>query len=401
MKIKIDKLDNYGRGICYINDKICFVEDALPNEEVEIEITKENSKYIEAKTKKVYESSPIRTEVDCVYSNVCGGCNLNHICYNEENKFKKEKVRDLLKKYAHINPEVIEKMVYHDRNHYRNKILLHGDKDSLGLYKKNSNSIVPIQECLLVNPKINEIIKLLQKEDNKIEEVLIKTSNDNSKIMISMKGQIVNQKDLEKYCNVLKINDDFITKEKEIETTIGSKKYIESINSFFQINNTLTKELYDEVLNSIKDNHYKKALDLYCGTGTIGIYISDNVDRILGIDSNESNIKDALRNKELNHCTNIEFIHSKVEDKIDQFKDIDLIIVDPPRAGLDEKTRKVLLDILPEKIIYVSCDPVTLSRDLNELQEKYEVKKVKPFNMFPRTYHVETVSVLCRKTVEK
>ncbi|MBQ3307372.1 MAG: class I SAM-dependent RNA methyltransferase [Bacilli bacterium] len=397
MRIKIEKLDNFGRGICYVNNKICFVENALPNEEVEIEIIKENSKYIEANTKKIYVESPIRTEEDCIYSNLCGGCNLNHICYNEENKFKKEKLKDLIKKYAHINPDIIEKIEYHDRNHYRNKIILHGNKESLGLYKKNSNEIIPIQECLLVNPKINEIIKILQKEENEIEEALIKTSNDNSKIMVSIKGKVVNQKELENSCNVLKINNDFITKEQEIETTIGNIKYIESIHSFFQVNNTLTKELYDEVLNSIKDKHYKKALDLYCGTGTIGIYISHYVDRILGVDSNESNIKDANHNKVLNNIKNIEFIQSKVEDRINEFKDIDLIIVDPPRAGLDEKTRKYLKQISPKTIIYVSCDPVTLSRDLNELQEAYDIKKIKPFNMFPRTYHCESITILERR----
>ena len=397
MEVKIEKLDNYGRGIAYINNKICFIENTLPNEIVNIDIKEEHSKYNIGNLISIKESSPIRIEEECSYSNLCGGCNLNHICYNEENKFKKDKIKNLLKIYSRIEDEKINNIIYHDRNYYRNKITLHGNEGTIGLYKKNTNDIIPIQECLLVNQKINEMIRSLSHQENEIEEVIIKTSNDNKEIMISIKGKISNIEELKKQCNVLIINDKYLTDQQQIITSIGNKKYYESINSFFQVNNSLTKELYDEVLNEIKEKNYNKVLDLYCGTGTIGIYISEYIKEIIGIDYNKSNIKDANKNKDLNHIGNISFICDKVENQIDKFKNIDCIIVDPPRAGLDSKTREYIKKINPKEIIYVSCDPITLARDLKVLQTNYQVKKVTPFNMFPRTYHVECVCLLMKK----
>ena len=393
MEVLIEKLDNFGRGIAYVNDKICFIENALINEKVDIKIIKEHKKYLEGEVINYIEKSPIRIEEECPYSRVCGGCNLNHMCNNEENKFKQNKIKDLAKKYANIEKEKIKNIQYNDRNHYRNKITLHGKDGVLGLYKKDTNDIIPIKECLLVSNKINEIIKVLNRNNINIEEAIIKVSNNDQEVMVSIRGE-VKEEELLKVCDVLIINNEYKTSKKQIATTINNKKYIESINSFFQVNNTLTKELYDEALNT---KEYDTILDLYCGTGTIGIYVGEKAKKIIGIDYNKSNIEDANLNKELNHLENIEFICDKVENKIDSFKNIDKIIVDPPRAGLDEKTRKYLKEILPEEIVYISCDPLTLMRDLKDLQEKYEVEYIKPFNMFPRTYHVECVCLLCRK----
>ena len=396
MKVEVLKLDNFGRGITYLNDKICFIENALPKETVEIEITKETNKYYLAKVTNYIEKSPLRIDEECPYSNICGGCNLNHICFNEENKFKLNKVKSIMQKYASIDPNLVKGITYHDRNNYRNKIILHGEENTLGLYKENTNEIIPINNCLIVNPKINEIIKVLNSLDKELSEVIIKTSNDNSKVMLSITGKINNIDVLKDLVDVLIINNEYITDNHVIETNIGNKKYIEGIDSFFQVNNTLTKELYDEVLLNVKDKTYNQVLDLYCGTGTIGIYISDYCKKIIGIDYNESNINDANKNKELNNLDNIEFICSKVEDKIDSFKDIDLVIVDPPRAGLDDKTKDYLKEINPEKIIYVSCDPITLARDIKDLNT-YKVNYIKVFNMFPRTYHCESITILERR----
>ncbi len=396
MEVTVEKLDNFGRGITYINDKICFIENALPKEVVDIKIIEDKKKYCIGKVIEYIETSPNRIEEECPYSTVCGGCQLNHICFNDENKFKKDKVKSLLKKMGHIETS-ISSIKYHERNHYRNKIILHGKDHELGLYKKETNEIIPIQSCLLVNDKINEIINQIRMCNDDIEECIIKTSNDNSSVLVSIKGSIHHQEELKKIIDVLEINGKILTDKKSIITTIGNKKYYESTQSFFQVNNTLTKELYDCVLEEVKKKHYKNALDLYCGTGTIGIYISDYVDKIIGIDNNPSNIKDANKNKELNHRENISFIEDSVENKIDSFHDIELIIVDPPRTGLDSKTIEYLLKINPVKIIYVSCDPVTLSRDLDLLQSNYNIQSIQLFNMFPRTYHCESITVLERR----
>ncbi len=136
---------------------------------------------------------------------------------------------------------------------------------------------------------------------------------------------------------------------------------------------------------------------MYCGTGSFGIYISDIVNNIVGVDYNKSNIEDAIDNNKLNNINNIKYICSKVEDVIEKLKDYDLIIVDPPRAGLDKKSIKNILEINSKNIIYISCDPNTLIRDLKILSKKYIIKEITPFNMFPRTYHCESIVVLERK----
>ena len=227
-------------------------------------------------------------------------------------------------------------------------------------------------------------------------ELLIRTNNDSSKIMLKITGTIKDIELLQEKVDVLIINDKCLTKENKIITTIGTKKYYLSIDSFFQVNKTFTEKLYDKVKEQVEKVRPNKLLDLYCGTGSIGIYVGEFAKEIIGVDYSNSNIEDANENKKLNNLKNITFINAKVENVIDTFKDIDMIIVDPPRAGLAQKTIDNIERISPKHLIYVSCDPATLARDLN-LLTNYEVEEVTPFNMFPRTYHVEAVCVLERR----
>ena len=393
MEVKIEKLDNFGRGITYINNKICFVENALPNELVEIEIIKENKKLIEAKTIKIINPIDYRVNSICPYYEKCGGCNFANIKYEEELKYKTNKVKDLITKYTGLN-NVVKDISYVNEYSYRNKVILHGKNNQLGLYEEKSNKIVEIDKCLLVNSKINELINILKEENISIEEALIKTSNDEKQVLVSIKGQIKNIDRLKNNCNVLIINDKLETIESSIITNIGKYKFYESEKSFFQINKDLTEKLYDEALNVVKEVNPNRLLDLYCGTGTIGIYVSEYAKEIIGIDYNKSNILDANKNKKLNNLNNIEFICDKVENQIENFKEIDMIIVDPPRKGLDQKTIDYLKQIKAKYIVYISCDPVTFARDLKELKDVYDIEYIKPYNMFPKTYHVENVAKL-------
>ena len=398
MEVKIEKLDNFGRGITYLNNKICFVENAYPEEIVEIEIVKENKKIIEAKTIKVITKSNNRVESKCPYSNICGGCNFSNLKYEEELIYKTEKVKDLISKYTGLT-NIVEDTNYINEYNYRNKIILHGKNNKLGLYEENTNNIVEINECLLVNNKINEIIKILKEENISIEEALIKTSNDEKEVLVSIKGKINNIDKLKDKCTVLIINDELKTTNSSIITNIGKYKFYESEKSFFQINKDLTEKLYDEALKIVEKVKPNKLLDLYSGTGTIGIYVSEFSNEIIGIDYNKSNINDANKNKELNNLNNISFICDKVENQIDNFKDIDMIIVDPPRKGLDQKTKEYSNTIKAKHLVYISCDLITFSRDINDLLENYEVEYIKPFNMFPKTYHVENVAYLKLKNI--
>lgn len=397
MIVDILRIDDFGRGITYINDKICFVENALPKEKVLIEIQNEKKKYLEAKVIKVLEKSIKRIENKCPYYLECGGCCLRHLDYSAENSFKENKIRNLYKKFLKNEEVKIKNISFLDDQFYRNKIILHGKDLKLGLYKNESKDIVEIEECLLVNDRINEIIKILKKINCGITKAVIKTSNNLEYSMVEIIGEVKNISLLEKQVNVLILNNEIISKNETILTEIGEYKFLQSIDSFFQVNRFLTKVLYDEVREAIKKAKPKKVLDLYCGTGTIGIYVSSYCEEVIGIDFNSSNINDAFLNKDLNKCKNITFLNDKVENKVNLFKDVDTIIVDPPRAGLDKKTISYLKTLKVKNLIYVSCDPVTLMRDLVVLSEVYEIEYIKPFNMFPRTYHVECVCVLNRK----
>lgn len=399
MKVEIEKLDHFGRGITYIDGKICFVEKALPGEIVKIKIIKDSKKYMIGRVVDYYKLSEDRVEETCLYSDICGGCNLSHLSIEKENEFKCMKVKELLKKFGGIKEEKINDVVSINEYGYRNKVTLHGDNNVLGYCENGSNSIFGIEKCLLADEKINIVIEELKKlsYSEQISEALIRVNNESDEIMVSLKGQIDDYSVLNNKVDTLIINDEVVLGEGKIISSIGNKKFYVSSKSFFQVNKTLTEKLYDEVLNVTKKVCPKKVLDLYCGTGTIGIYISDVVNEVIGVDYSESGIEDANKNKELNNTSNIEFICDKVENVIDKFNDIDMVIVDPPRAGLDNKTIENIKRIGADTVIYVSCDPATLGRDLKLLESDYEVVYVKPFNMFPRTYHIENFVELKKK----
>lgn len=400
MRVKIEKLDHFGRGICYIDGKICFVEDTLPGEDVKIKITLEKKKYMLGRVKDFYSVSSARVDDVCPYKDKCGGCDLSHLSYKMENEYKCLKVKEILKKYADVDEVLVEDVSFGEEYNYRNKITLHGDHNIIGYYKKNSNDIVPINKCLLVDEKINHIINVINmmSSDNEYKDIIIRVSNDSEEVLISITGKVKGYEVLEDLCDSLIINDEVIKGERCIMSFIGEKKFIISDKGFFQVNKTLTERLYNEVLNIVKEVKPKKVLDLYCGCGTIGIYISDYVDEVVGVEVFKESIENAKKNKKLNNCHNIRFICDKVENVIDNIKDnTDLVIVDPPRGGLDKTSIDVLLSMNVNNLVYVSCDPVTLARDIKLLKEKYDVVSVKPFNMFSKTYHVECVCLLKAK----
>ena len=296
--------------------------------------------------------------------------------------------------FSYSSSDKVLPILFGEEYSYRNKIVLHGKDGKLGIYQKNSNDIVPIDQCLLVHPKINQIISMLNEINQDILEAIVKCSNDGREALVSITGKVTDTASLLKICDVLILNGEYLTTKLDITNPIGDYSFHESVDSFFQVHSTMTKELYDQVLNVIMKKHPKNVWDLYCGTGTIGIYVSKYCDQIIGVDNNPSNIQDANQNLILNDVHSIQYICDKVENVIDQYHEIDCIIVDPPRSGLDSKTKDIIKQTGAETIIYVSCDPVTLARDLKELSEGYEVQFIQPVNMFPKTYHVESISVL-------
>ena len=399
MKVEIEKLDHFGRGITYIDGKVCFVEKALPGEIVKIKIIKDSKKYMLGKIIDYYKLADDRVEEVCRYSDICGGCNLSHLDFKAENDYKCMKVKEILKKFGNVSSDKVLDVVSASAYNYRNKVTLHGDDNKLGYCVNGSNQVFGIDECLLASRKINDVISVLRKMSykDKIKEALVRINNEEDELMVSLTGDVEDYEELNNLVDTLIINDEVVLGDGKIISSISDKKYYVSSKSFFQVNMEITKLLYDEVLKVVEKNKPKKVLDLYCGTGTIGIYVSDFADKIIGVDYSESGIRDANLNKELNDVSNVEFICDKVENVIDNFDDIDLVIVDPPRAGLDNKTIDNIKRIGADTLVYVSCDPATLGRDLKLLEDEYEVLYVKPFNMFPRTYHIENFVELKKK----
>ncbi len=407
MMYKINRLDDYGRGITYVNNKICFVENGLVDEEVEIKIIKEKSKYIEAKALKITNKSKNRKEKECEYYDLCGGCNIMHMNYKSQLEFKKEKVKNIIEKYTNINIE-IENITPTKEFIYRNKITLKVQDGKLGLYKNKTNTLIPIKKCLLCSGAINETIKKLNDiKLNNINEIIIRSNYKDEVLLCLIGNNIDNSYYLQKINsieNIIVIDDN---KEQIIK---GNNYFIDKIdelyfrvsyNSFFQVNSIGVEILYNKILEYANLNGNESILDLYCGTGTIGMFLSKKAKNVFGIEINESCISDAKINANYNNIKNIEFECNDVGKIKQKFRNIDLVIVDPPRSGLSKEAINNIVEINSKQIIYVSCDPITLARDLNILKNNYNIMRISLVDMFPNTYHVETVSVLCRKTIEK
>ena len=363
-----------------------IVNGYATKKEVEAIITKEKKNYMEGVVIDYIKKSPLRVKSNCPYYDKCGGCDLLHLSYIEQLKYKENKVKEIIKKFSGL--ECVNNIVGSKQFNYRNKITLQV-KNGIGYFQKKSNDIVNIDYCLLVDDKINLIINGLKKIDvSDVKKIVIRVTNLES--MVVFYGNINSNIDLD--VDTIIINGKVIKGNGYIREEINDFKFIISPTSFFQVNNVGMINIYNKVLEYVDGGN---VLDLYCGTGTIGIYVSKKANKVLGIELNKEAIKDALINKKLNSINNIDFISGDVGTVLSQNKfKSDIVIVDPPRAGLDSKSIDNIIKIKPKKIIYVSCDPVTLARDLNILKEKYDVIEITPFDMFGNTYHVECVSLL-------
>lgn len=397
--IEITDFDHNGKGIGRLNDKIAFVKGAIPGEIVDIKILKEKKKFIEASINKFIKKSPNRIESPCKYYDKCGGCDLLHINYIDQLKFKENKIKNIITKYLNNNIK-INKIVFDDCNfYYRNKITFQVNNGTLGLFEEESNTIIKIDKCLLCNEKINSIIPHLNKLNLKnINKIVCRVSNT---IMITIEAynDSIDIEPIKVFCDsiYLKINGVYklVYGNPYIINNIGKFKFLISPDSFFQVNNKVCEKLYDKIKNYINQD---SVLDLYCGTGTIGIYVSNNCKKVIGIEINKYAIEDANKNKNLNNVNNIEFICGDSGKCINNIKfKPDIIIVDPPRSGLNLETITNILNINSKRIIYVSCDPMTLVRDLKILNEKYDIIEITPFDMFPNTKHVECICLLDKK----
>lgn len=386
--VEIIDVDNKGNGVAKIDNIVVFIKGALKNEIVKIKINDVKKRFMTASIIEIIKPSNLRINVLCPYYNKCGGCKFMHTSLDNEINIKKEFINNLFKEY---------KINYIDFNYeynYRNKVTLHIKNGKLGLYKDKTNDLVEIDYCYLLDNRINDVIKELNKYDlSNICEIVIKSTCFTKEIMISIKGKL-NDNDFNNIKNInnlksLYINNKLVYGNSYIIEIINNIKYSIYPDAFFQVNTRGMILLYDKIKDYAGSGN--SLLDLYCGTGTIGIYLKDNFSKITGIEINNDSIENANINKKLNNINNIEFI---CNDSSYNARGYDALVVDPPRNGLSKKVISNINNNKYSKVIYVSCNPLTLKRDLKFLEDKYVVKEISVLNMFVKTEHVESICML-------
>lgn len=389
-EVNIISNTNLGDGVGRIENKPIYIKNAVSKDKLEVKITRVNKKYLQGEIVKIVKESEDRVKPLCPYFPKCGGCTFWNVNITKENEIKENYIKRLF-------PNVkVNTIIANNEINYRNKVTFHINNGKLGYYQKNSNNLVIIEECLILNKEINKIKKYLETLDlTKVTEIMIRYSNNYDELLINFKGQLKDYNNLKKIKNIksIYINNDLVYGNPTIKEKINNLEFLIGPNSFFQINTNMIANLYNSIKNFITPS--SSLLDLYCGTGTIGIYLNEYFEHILGIDIVKENIENAFLNKEINKIDNISFQHKDASSIENTY--FDVVIVDPPRAGLGEKTKEHLLNINSKIIIYVSCNPNTLKKDIEKLKEKYQLVEITPVNMFPKTEHIECVSLLIHK----
>ncbi|MBQ6687368.1 MAG: class I SAM-dependent RNA methyltransferase [Bacilli bacterium] len=397
--VEIVRMDHHGRGIGYIDGKIIFVPNTLVGEEVNVLIVAEKKNYLEGKVVEFLKKSSARCSSKCPYFLECGGCNLLHMKYEDTIKYKLDKIKSILK-LAKIEFDDINVIKNEKTYNYRNKIELKIIDGKCGYFKNDTHTLVEIDACLVANPAINKFIRDINYLNLKNALVTIRC-NYNEELLIVIETQddmLIDTKYLASNHKLVGIvfNKKVMYGSPHFIDIINHKLFRVSYDAFFQINPKVTSKMFDLLQDNISESNV--VLDLYAGVGTLGIVASEKAHKVYSVEIVENAIKDGLVNAKMNKIDNIYFMLGDVSKVIDKIKDeVDLIIVDPPRKGLDKKTIQFLKNTKANTIIYISCDPMTLVRDLKDLTSDYEIKKFNIMDMFSYTYHIESMVVLKRK----
>ena len=395
MEVKIEKLDDFGRGICYIDNKVTFVPNTIPNDLLEIKITKEFKNYNEGKLINILIPSKKRIEPKCPYFSKCGGCVLQNVNYKDTLEYKKEKVTNIFKKNKlEINPIVIENANYYN---YRNKISLKVIDKKIGYYEPKSHSIVEIDSCLVASNSINKTIQLIKKM-NIINGLVTIRCNKNDEILIIINSKDKLNIDVDSIKEKIKlvgivINNKLFYGEDFLYENINGIFYKISYDSFFQVNPYIASKIFDIIKENINSN--ETVLDIYSGVGTLSLTASTVAKKVIGIEIVENAVLNAIHNAKINKINNVDFLLNDATKAITKLNlSFDKVIVDPPRAGLTKTVIDTIKKIKPKEIIYVSCDPQTLVRDIKLLSDLYIINKFYIEDMFSFSYHVESVCIL-------
>lgn len=446
-EVIIENMGYQGEGIAKINNFPIFIEGAITGEKINVKILKIKKTYGYGKIVDIIEVSPCRKTAKCNLYDRCGGCNLQHISYDGQLEYKTNRVMDCITRIGKIKDVIIHHTLgMKDPYSYRNKVQLpvgvsnnSNNNISIGFYASRTHDIINLNTCYIQDEVSDTIVKLTRRwmKKNEIQpydeethtglvrHIMIRKAFRTGQVMVVL---VTNGETLpyeESFVEVMKKNVDGITsviqnvnKEKtnvilgEKCKTLWGKSYITdyigefrfniSALSFYQVNPIQTEVLYNKALEYADLTGNETVFDAYCGTGTISLFLSQKAKKVYGVEIVPDAIKDAIKNAKNNKIDNAEFIVGKAEEVIPKLIDdgvyADVVVVDPPRKGCDEKLLKAISEMGPKRIVYVSCDPATLSRDLATLNKLgYKTIDVQPVDMFPQTAHIETVVKLEKK----
>ena len=433
-------ISSEGKGVVKVNKDIIFVDGLFPGEEADIEILYQRAGVLFGKVKKLYKLSNDRIQPKCKVCTACGGCQYQQIAYLKQLEYKTNRVKEALLRIGGIKKEVPLCLGMDNPYYYRNKIQMPYGKDRrgnvvFGFFKENSHEIIPVKECMIEDKRaasilwdIKELVKKMNIpiyfEDSGhgiLRYVLIRTSYHYPEVMVVLVTSMMNFPGQKKFVDALtKLHPEITTVVENInrrhtnvilgseEKVLFGKGFIKdkildldfeiSPSSFFQVNPIQVEVLYKKALDLVDFKEKPVVLDAYAGVGTIGLIAARNAKKVISVEINKDAHKNAKENAKRNHVENIEFYCDDASKFIDNYPgQLDIVIMDPPRKGSDEVFLSSLINRKVKQIIYVSCDPETLARDLKYLSPYYNVKYIQPVDMFPMTAHVETIVGLYRK----
>jgi 23S rRNA (uracil1939-C5)-methyltransferase len=441
-EINIDSLGSFGEGVGRIQGFTVFVEGALPGERVLIKIVKVAKSHAYGKLLHIIQKSPERVEPKCPFFKYCGGCQLQHLSYEGQLKYKTQLVRDAFERIGHLeNVKVLPAIGMDGPWRYRNKAqfpvgLIEG-KPAIGFYAPRSHNLINIDVCPIQHDIINRVTELVRKyietynipvyqeETHKgiIRHVVTRAGFRSNELMVVIvtNGELPRKKELvsilqEGLPNLTGIIQNYQTEKTNvilgsrykilwgsdyIIDDIGDLKFKISPLSFYQVNPVQTEKLYDITLEYAGLTGKETVIDAYCGIGTISLFLAKNAAKVYGVELVPQAIEDAKENAEINGIANAEFLTGESETIMPRLSELgvkaDVVVVDPPRKGCDEKLLQAITEMSPKRMVYVSCNPATLARDLRYMTDHgYQVEEAQPVDMFPQTSHVECVVLITK-----
>lgn len=449
--LTIKRLGINGEGVGYFKKQVVFVPGALPGEEVVVEATKVHPKFAEAKIKKIRIKSPYRVKPLCPVYDICGGCQLQHLRYDQQLKEKRDIVIQSLERHTKLKIDELdirETIGMENPWGYRNKssfqVAEKNGKVLAGLYGLNSHQLINIDQCNVQHSMTNEataavrniledlhipiynertrkgivrtIVIRVGVQTGELQVVLITSQQNLPKkdlIIEEIQKRLPQVKSIVQNINGQKTSLIFGNETKAlagrefIQETLGELQFELSARTFFQLNPIQTVKLYDEVKKAAELTGREKVVDAYCGVGTIGLWLAGQAREIRGMDVIPESIEDAKKNAARHGIKHAHYVTGKAEEWLPKWVKEgwtpDVVVVDPPRTGCDQQLLETILKVKPKKVVYVSCNPSTLAKDIQTLSGKYEVRYIQPVDMFPQTAHVEvTVQLVlkCNPTIK-